>query len=191
MQGYTQMAHPGARPNTEEGKPPPRSPGQVEDNTPDLASRRHLPAQTIVVVSALPELVRWGPPQVGRMTRAPLLNGRRRRLLAWVAAAERVVGEGREAVVTAAVAAVVGAALGAMVELVGWLACWKNERRASFSSSEHARLSLGRQVFIAILLRFALHPCKSTSRVRFCHQNHSPTMQNEQPYKEPPSSLAS
>ena len=93
------MAHPGARPNAEEGKPPPRNPGQVGGNTPDLVSRRRLSARTIGAVSALPELASWGPPQVRRMTRAPLLNGRRRQLLAWVAATERVVGEGREAIV--------------------------------------------------------------------------------------------
>ena len=66
-------------------------------------------------------------------------------MLAWGAAVGLVVGEGRDAVVAAVAAAVVvGAALGAVVELVGWAACWKNERPASFSSSEHARPSLGR-----------------------------------------------
>ena len=58
------------------------------------------------------------------MTHTPLLNGRQRRLLAWVTAARWVVGEGREAVVAmvavVAVAAVVVATLGAVVELVGW-----------------------------------------------------------------------
>ena len=84
------------------------------------------------------------------MTQAPLLSGRRRRLLAWVAAARRVVGEGREVVVTAVVvvvvaaAVVVGAALGAVVELVGWPVYWKKEQPASFSSFEHSRPSLGR-----------------------------------------------
>ena len=65
-----------------------------------------------------------------------------------MASAERVVGEGWKVVVaTAAVVvatAIVGAALRHVVELVGCLACWEKEQRASFSSSEHARLSLGR-----------------------------------------------
>ena len=68
-------------------------------------------------------------------------------MLAWVAAAGRVVGEGWEAVVAAitivATTVVAGVALGVVVELVGWPACWKNERPASFSSSEHARPSPG------------------------------------------------
>ena len=58
-----------------------------------------------------------------------------------------MVGEGREAfvavVAVVVVAAVVVADLGAIVGPVGWLACWKKERLASFSSFGHARPSLG------------------------------------------------
>ena len=113
------MVHPGARPNAEEGKPPPRNPGQVGGNTPDLASRRRPPAWTTGAVFALPKLASWGPPQVWRTTQAPLLGRRWGRSLAWVVVAGRVVGEEREAVVAAIAIVVVAAAVGAVVELVG------------------------------------------------------------------------
>ena len=160
MQDYARMERLEALPNTEAEKPPPRSPGQVGGNTPDPASPPGPLAQMIYAVFALPALASREPPQVWRMTQAPLQGRRRRRLLAWVVVAGRVVGERRKAVVptivvvVVAVVAVVVVAVEALRELVGWPACWKREPPVSSSSSERTRPSLGQASFCSNLSCF-------------------------------------
>ena len=85
--GYAQTVQLATHSSALVGKLPPRSPELVEDNTHDLAFQPRLSAQRIGVVSVLPALVNREPPQVWRMTQAPLQDEWQMWSLAWVVAA--------------------------------------------------------------------------------------------------------